>query len=238
MHGTLNAEKVSSERIEIKELIKDIVAIIDEKQINSNIDIYLMGHDLGCFLSTPLYYHYKKRVKGIININGLPLVQYFNRKLDVSQWIKSYYIFIAQSSVARYIISKTLPHKFLDIIYNSSDLKETDPIRKNDSRVFNSIYIYKILFLYILKFFFIKPKKIKAETVFIWGNNDAFLNIPTQDEVDKIHTKGIIRVIKGGHWVMRSNHQHVNRILDLTFSRWEKTSSPMKGFELMRLNYE
>ena len=238
MHGTLNDEEVCPKRISIKELKSDIIAIIKATQVNENVDIYLVGHDLGCFLNTPMYYHYKRRIKGIVNINGLPLVQYFSRKLDITQWMKSYYIFIAQSSIARYLISKMLPKSFLNIIYNFSKLKKSDPIRGNDSRVFNSIYIYKILLVFILRFFFFKPKKIKAETVFIWGNDDVFLNIPTQDEVDKVHTNGVIRVIKGGHWVMRSNHTHVNRILDLTLSRWEKDHSKSNGISLMRLNYE
>lgn len=225
MHGTLNNNKVRNSRINVRPLIEDVVKIIESVQHNSHTEIILMGHDLGCFLNTALYIKFKQRVIGIVNINGLPLSQYFQRKVNVTQWIKSYYIFIAQSFLSRLIIREVMPKIFLNKIYDLCKLDESDTIRENDNRVFRGIYIYQVLFLYIFSYFFREVRKISAPTLFIWGNKDIFLNIPTMDEMEKFHSDAVVRVVEGGHWVLRSNSTHVNRILETTLKRWEKQVS-------------
>lgn len=240
MHGTLNNTEVSRKRIRIVELIRDVTEIVKQSQTSPDVDIYLLGHDLGCFLNTTLYLKYPHRVKGIINLNGLPLAQYFSRKINITQWLKSYYIFIAQLPLARYIIKKVMPGTFLNLIYDLSHLDKQDDIRKqNDERVFKSIFIYRLLFFKIFIFFFIKPNKITAPTLFVWGNKDVFLNIPTQHEADKHHTNSVIRVVQGGHWVLRSNHKHVNRILHFTLNKWESDQSRVdQSAPALEVSYE
>jgi len=224
MHGTLNNNRIENSRINVAPLIQDVLSIVEYVQVSEETKIILMGHDLGCFLNTAIYRKYKNRTVGIININGLPLAQYFQRKANITQWIKSYYIFIVQSFLSRFVIRKVMPEFFLELIYNLCRLDETDSIRKNDSRVFRGIYIYKVLFLNIFSFFFKEIRKINAPSLFIWGNKDAFLNIPTRDEVEKFHSDAVVRVVEGGHWVLRSNSKHVNRVLETTINRWTNKS--------------
>lgn len=220
MHGTLNNEEVSEERIQFPELLCDVKTIIESVQSNSGSKIILLGHDLGCFLNHAIYEIYPERIIGIVNLNGLPLPQYVKRKGSFKQWMKSYYILLAQLPIVRSVVKKYAPNFFLKLVYNLSLLSENDEIRTNDRRVFASISIYKLLFRKAIELLTQKPRKVKVPSVFIWGNRDAFLNIPTQDEVDQFHHQGIIRVIRGGHWINRSNSHQVNRILAFTFEGW------------------
>ncbi|OUR99536.1 hypothetical protein A9Q84_00520 [Halobacteriovorax marinus] len=239
MHGTLNNNRVENTRIKAKPLQRDVLAVIEAAQYSPETEIILIGHDLGCFLNNVIYNKLKKRVIGIVNLNGLPLAQYFERKLNITQWVKSYYVFLVQSFLGRYVVKKMMPNVLLNFIYNQSQLDPSDDIRNNDSRVFRGIYIYQVLFFRIFSYFFKKIVKIKAPTVFIWGNRDKFLNIPNRDEVEKFHTDAVVRVIEGGHWVLRSNSSHVNRILDTTLIRWQKNGpSTTSKATLIGVKYE
>jgi pimeloyl-ACP methyl ester carboxylesterase len=117
-----------------------------------------------------------------------------------------------------------MPKFFLKIIYNLSHLPSEDTVRLNDKRVFNSIAIYRHLFLSAVKMLHKKIVKLSTPALFLWGKDDAFLNIPTMNEVEKFYERGEIRILQGGHWVMREKPEHVNRILLKTLMRWEQSS--------------
>ncbi len=225
MHGTLNNEQVSEERIQFNELILDAKAILAKIQKSADSKIILLGHDLGCFFNHALYECYPKRILGIVNLNGLPLPQYVARKGNLKQWMKSCYILLAQIPVVRSMVKDHFSKNFLNLIYNLSLLGESDEIRQNDNRVFASISLYKLLFRKAFTLLANKPRKVKVPSVYIWGNQDAFLTIPTQDEVDQYNEQGVIRVIRGGHWVNRSQSAQVNRILAFTFEGWYPTKN-------------
>lgn len=228
MHGTLNNEEVREDRIQFSELLRDVKAILESVQSSPETKIILLGHDLGCFLNHAVYEIYSARVLGIVNLNGLPLPQYVRRKGSLKQWMKSYYILLAQLPIVRAVVKRYYPNYFLKVVYNLSLLSENDEIRGNDQRVFASITIYKLLFRKAIALLAQKPRKVRAPSVFIWGNKDAFLNIPTQDEVDQFHHQGVIRVIRGGHWINRSNSDQVNRILAFTFESWYSTRAVLE----------
>ena len=87
-------------------------------------------------------------------------------------------------------------------------------------RVMASIYAYKILFRTIGVYIGAPVRKNSVPCLFIWGNRDAFLDIPSRSEVSRFYENAEIRIVKGEHWVNRSNTKEVNRILENTFNRW------------------
>ncbi len=224
MPGTLNDNVVDSARIEGRELKEDLKAILKKVRKNSEQKIYIISHDLGCFLSVAVAEELGNEVSGLIHLNGMGLSQFVDRKWSLTQWFKSYYVLLAQSAFVRFVVSKMMPKFFLKTVYNLSRLPSEDVVRLNDKRVFNSIAIYRHLFFSAGKTLHKKMKKLSTPALFVWGNDDAFLNIPTMNEVEKFYERGEVRILQGGHWVMREKSQQVNRILLKTLTSWEQSS--------------
>ncbi|MBT3584870.1 MAG: alpha/beta hydrolase [Halobacteriovoraceae bacterium] len=224
MHGTLEDGRLNRRNLELSKIKSDfkkfLVTVNPEQR-----ELYLVGHDLGCFLGTATAHDQDLKISGLININGLGLSQYVGRKFSLSQWLKSYYILLAQFSFTRKLVSKTMPNFFLKLIYNLSGLSKDDTIRKNDSKALSFIYIYTRLFIRSWDLLFQKTRRLKTPTLFIWGKDDNFLNYPTRTEAGKYFENYAIRIIPGGHWVSRSNYKHVNRLIKMTIENWQLGAS-------------
>ena len=217
MHSVLNGEGTSTERIAPRELINDILFLLKEVNPTEDKRVFLMGHDLGCFACTAIAQISPHQVKGIVHINGLGLQQFYNRKFNLKQWIKSSYVLFAQFNFVRLIVSKLFPNQFLNIIYKLSHVEKENDLYKKDERVFSSIYIYKYLFKKTLGLIGSPTVKVSVPALFLWGNKDNFLEIPTLDEVDKFYDSAEVRVLPGGHWIHHCASEKVNRIL----SNWK-----------------
>lgn len=213
MHGVLNGERLEKDRITPRELIHDVLFLLREINPSGAKKVYLMGHDLGCFTCTSIAQISPYQIKGIIHINGLGLQQFCNRKFCFSQWVKSYYVLLAQFSFVRALVSKLFPDFFLRLIYGLSFVDKKSRLNSNNSSVFNSIYVYKYLFRKSVSLLGSPTVKLSVPTLFLWGNKDKFLNIPTLDEVDKYYVRGEVRVLPGGHWIHHNASEKVNRIL-------------------------
>lgn len=213
MHGTLNDQEVDSSRIKPREIILDVMAILKKFNKNEHKRVYLVGHDLGCFTTVGAYEAVPYQIKGIIHINGLGLQQFYSRKIKLSQWMKSYYVFLVQTSIVRFIVSRMFPEYFLKLIYKLSLITDDDSLLNNDKSVFRGMKIYKHLFKKVFSYIGSPKQVVKVPTLFVWGNRDRFLNIPTVNEVSSFYDEGTIRVIKGGHWAHRSSPVQFNRIM-------------------------
>lgn len=222
--GTLNDNLVCNKRITGEHLKKDLIEIVGLVRKTSLQKIFLISHDLGSFLSVSIAHELGSEINGLIHINGLGLDQFVSRSLSPTQWFRSSYVFIVQNSFVRKLINKVIPNFFLNLVYNLSQIDPKDHIRLNDGRVLNGIYIYKHLLRNAIGSFGKKIKKISTPSLFIWGKDDVFLNIPTINEVEKFYHFGAVRVLRGGHWVMRSKSDQVNRIIVKTLSAWEKSA--------------
>lgn len=222
MPGTLNSHTVSSERVKTEELIRDLSEILNKVRVSQSQKVYIVAHDLGAFLAEAFAKELEQDIKGIIFLNGMGLEQFVGRKFQLTQWFKSYYAFLFQLAFVRYLVYKVLPGYFLKTAYDQSLLPSHDEIRSNDNRVLSTITIYKHLFRDALKLIGKKPRQLSIPCLFIWGKDDAFLNIPNLNEVDQFYTEGTVRVLDGGHWVMRSHGSQVNRNILKTLIQWEK----------------
>jgi pimeloyl-ACP methyl ester carboxylesterase len=214
MHGTLNDTKVSEKRIAPREIILDVLALLKKFNPDEKRRVILMGHDLGCFTCVGALEVIPYQVKGLVHINGLGLQQFYSRKKNLSQWVKSYYVFLTQLSIVRFVVTKLFPNFFLNLIYKLSKVNESDSLYKNNSSVFRGINIYKHLFRKVFSYIGHPNQVIDTPTLFVWGNRDKFLDIPTRDEVDQFYNNAQIRVIVGGHWAHHSNPNQFNRILN------------------------
>lgn len=224
MPGTLNRHTVPSERLKTEELKKDLFEVLNKVRVSQAQRVYILGHDLGAFLGESFAKDLGQDIKGIIFLNGMGLEQFVSRKFKLTQWFKSYYAFLFQLAFVRALVYEVLPDYFLKKAYDHSIVPLHDEIRNNDNRVLSTIPLYKHLFRDALKFIRKKPGRLTIPALFLWGKDDAFLNIPNLDEVDQFYATGTVRVLDGGHWIMRSRFDQVNRIILKTLNQWEKTS--------------
>lgn len=224
MPGTLNGNTVSSERVKTQELMKDLSQILNKVRVSQSQKVYIIAHDLGAFLAEAFAKDLGQDIKGLIFLNGMGLEQFVSRKFQFTQWVKSYYAFLFQLAFVRYLVYKVLPGYFLKAAYDQSLLPLHDELRNNDNRVLSTITLYKHLFRDALKVIGKKSQQLSIPALFIWGKDDAFLNIPSLNEVELFYAAGTVRILDGGHWVMRSRFDQVNRNILKTLNQWEKSA--------------
>lgn len=224
MPGTLNGDSVPCGRLECEELKKDLSLILNKVKVSEFQKVYIVAHDLGAFLAESVAKDVGQEIKGLIFLNGLGLEQFVSRKFQLTQWLKSYYAFLFQLAFVRYLVHKIMPGYFLKKAYDQSLLPLHDELRKNDNRVLSTITLYKHLFRDSFRILGKKAHRLSVPALFIWGKDDAFLNIPSLNEVDQFYNAGSVRILDGGHWVMRSLPDQVNRIIVKTLNQWEKTA--------------
>lgn len=213
MPGTLNGEKVHHQKLGGKNIMMSLIELIQFHQLNSNQDIYLLGHDLGCFASVNLSFRFRHQIKGMIHINGLGLQQFYSRKTSIIQWIKSSYVLTAQFAIVRGFVSRITPEFFFRLILRLGKVPTTHELHKREAKLLSPIAIYRTLFKTMTSFVKREPLKIKTPTLFLWGNKDRFLNIPSLDEVERFYTDCEVRIIPGGHWAHLSNPIHAEKII-------------------------
>jgi len=223
MPGTLNGNLVSDERLKSSELQLDILEIISQIRKNNSRNIYILGHDLGCFLGNSVVSELNNEVKGLIHINGLGLEQFVSRKMSLSQWLKSSYALLFQFQIIRRLVTGAFGKFILKKAYEKSLVPRNDDILRNDKRVLRSIVLYKHLFQAAVRLVGKRVKKISVPTLLIWGRDDAFLNTPSINEVERFYVQGSVRILDGGHWVTRSHPEQVNRIICKTLGMWEES---------------
>jgi len=218
--GTLNGNKVNSKDLELSHIHTLVKELIVNCQ-NQKQKIYIVAHDLGCFLGSALARDPDLQISGLIIINGLDLFQYIQRKTSPTQWMKSFYILLAQSNFVRHFVSQAAPKCFLKIIFNLGKVPSNDALRKYNQNLLNPILIYKKLFIEAIRILKNdKHTKIPTPTLFLWGKDDAFLNIPTRSEVNQFFESSKIRLLSGGHWIHKSSSSEVNRIINNTLQEW------------------
>ena len=220
--NTLNAQDSNPE--EFKELKQDLACLVSHLRHSSTQKVFIVSHDLGSFLSASFCSKYEKQLNGLIHLNGLGLDQYVSRKWSLSQWRKSQYVLWLQSSFFRSLVRKQFPQFFLNLVYNRSDISHSDALRINPVNVLGGIHVYKYLFGRAYAKLNEKTQKTTLPVLFIWGKDDAFLNVPTLTEVERFHRNGAVRILPGGHWIMRSQPKHVNSLIFKTLLKWSEAS--------------
>ncbi|WP_127716029.1 alpha/beta fold hydrolase [Halobacteriovorax sp. HLS] len=214
MHGTLNNTDISFKRIHPREIILDVQALLKKFNPSEKRRVFLVGHDLGCFTAVGTYEAFPYHIKGLVHINGLGLQQFYSRRFNLSQILKSYYVFLVQLSLVRFIVTKLFPQFFLNLIYRMSLIDKNNKIYQNDNSVFKGIEIYKHLFRKVFTYIGAPRQKVRVPALFVWGNKDKFLDIPSTDEINQFYDNAQIRILRGGHWAHHSSGDQFNRILD------------------------
>ncbi len=219
--GTLNGADATTEHVSLAECADDVVALVAAVRKEGQ-KVYLVSHDIGCFIAVEALRRGLSPLAGLVHLNGMGLDQFAGRIFSLGQWFKSYYVLLAQIPFVRDLVGRRFPQFFLNYIYDRSQVPSADEIRtQTDRRVFSCMTIYRNLLRRAAQLVGKKIQKIELPTLFIWGNNDAFLESPSEDEVRRHYTHATFRTLNQGHWVLRSNPRQVNRLIIGAITSWE-----------------
>ena len=58
-----------------------------------------------------------------------------------------------------------------------------------------------------------KGEKISAPTLVLWGEKDAFLEVPTVAELREVAVSPVIRILPGNHWIQHEMPEKVNHLI-------------------------
>ncbi len=211
LHGLSETESVDINYIEQQIKIK-MLEILSK---NPNKKFILIGHDLGCFILEEIGKQMPEHIAAQIFISGMGLSQFSSRIKSITQWLKSFYILLIQIPGFSKIILKYLKNMISRHIYRTlnSNLQSEAP------NGFFPIFIYKELFRKVPGTLLKQETQSEIPTLFIFGQDDSYLNLPDSKEVERFYKTGFIKILKGGHWINRERPDEVNSIIKIFINK-------------------
>ncbi|MBY0517856.1 MAG: alpha/beta hydrolase [Bacteriovoracaceae bacterium] len=226
LHGFPDNSKVWSHCIEyFKEraecLAPDIHSLDFKKQqrllddlCEGSQDVVLIGHDMGGPLAVEYAQQNPSKIRKVILINSMGLEMFAHRLKLLEQMLRSSYMSVFINPFVNTTTLKLIHKKILNAIYNSAKLDKDDPLRTNSSEVLDGLARYK-------EFAFIIPKKLfnPSEPVIvpvdvIFGEDDPFLMIPSENEMKRFFQDARLHKTIGGHWPMRTHPEELNHLIE------------------------
>jgi epoxide hydrolase 4 len=207
---TLDRYRESSTTLDLLQILK----AIDPK---GKRDVYLVGHDLGAVAAWNLAPLLGERLKGLAIVNGLSLVQMFQRRGRLRQHLKSWYIYAFQIPKLPELVARRFTAPGLRLAHSLGGLPAGDRPEITES-VAGAIPHYRA---YAREFPWLgrrRPVKLSAPVLVLWGSKDTFLLPPRWEELTPYAARPECRVIVGNHWVHREKAAEVNSILDRFFA--------------------
>lgn len=176
----------------------------------------LVGHDLGCFILDEVGKQLSAYILGQVFLSGMSLKLYTMKLKEPSQMMKSWYVGLLQLPVVPALARIVLKNQLRKRAYSVSHIREDSPLYSEAPYGFTPVYLYQEL---ARKSLHLKKSKepSRIPTLFLFGDDDRFLNIPTQAEVNSLYEKGTVTVFQAGHWLLREKIEEVNQYLSSYF---------------------
>lgn len=216
VRGTYEDERparVPRQRYGIESWCLDLLSLLNHQDASKSRKVLIIAHDLGGAYGRTLSDYLGEQTQGLIFINSMGVDQYMSRINNWQQWLKSYYIFLFQLQGVTEFFLKGLHPFSLNFIYDRGKLNEMDTMRDEKKYIFGAVEQYRQILRSAPKHLLKKREPSTIPTLFIWGENDPFLEIPTQYEVDKFYQSSQIRVLDGSHWLMKTHTPKIVRYI-------------------------
>ena len=211
---------VQSFHFSFEDYVEAISLILKKYQMQGR-DVLLIGHDIGCFYNHELACSSELNIKKVVHFNGLGMKQYTKRFFNSAQFFRSSYVLLAQFSFIRRFMISFLSKQFFRIVYTLSGVKKDSSLHSNKKDILEASHLYTYLFKKAILSLFQNQKKNSIPTLFLWGKEDRFLNIPNRFEVDSVYHNAEIRILDGGHWIIDSHKDQVIRVLNKFISSFQ-----------------
>lgn len=193
----------------------DWLGVLDHVDPSGQRDVVLMGHDLGVVQACHLAPLLGARLRAVILFNGLSLPIMVRRLRNPSQVVRSWYIW-AILAPGRMVdrFTRTFPRTALHLVRKVAEAPPatdeekaaapaalTDPLRQ-----------YRALARELWRASRERAPRIAAPVLVLWGTHDPFLLVPSQEEWETFASDVTIRLLEGGHWLMKEKSTTVNAI--------------------------
>lgn len=214
IHGRLGTYKSRASRESITLDLLAILKIVDPSQSRP---IVVIAHDIGGIFGENLARHLGERLIGAIYINSVTLAQMASKLSHLSQLKKSWYIGLFNIP---YLSEYSIRRQQEKMVRHERRLANVDDIdlgNAKDPQLVNGLLWYRYGFGELLHRRFWKQAKEKpfhCPVIFLWGKDDKYLDIPTEDELSRLSDRIEIRVLRGSHWIFQ---EHPDRIHDLMY---------------------
>jgi pimeloyl-ACP methyl ester carboxylesterase len=218
-------------------ILLDHLSILKSIDASQSKKVVIIGHDLGVVHGMYLAQHLGDRCVQMVMLNGLSL-ELFMRRLSLweskGQWVKSWYMFVMQlpmvpESLLRFAGSSC----HWAISHLDSSFAHDRDIKRFVQNAASPLNQYRAFLkdASISKQF--QPVRLSQPCLVIWGKDDGFLEVPTQQEWDLVSTSSTIRIVVGGHWLQ--DHPEVQEIIVTYCRASEPTHRPIKNLQPMDL---
>lgn len=201
----------------------DALAILDQVDPERRRRVFIVGHDLGTVHAWHLAGLLRDRAAGLVAINGLTIKQMLRRWRNPRQHLKSWYIYLMQVPVLPETVIKRFSRRFLGFAHRKGQLS---PDRRPEAETVTPALTgplnqYRAFLRDAPKALRSPHRRLACPVLVVFGEQDAFLEPPTIDELKRDASDLTVRILPGNHWLHREDHEKVNRLLLDFFKRHE-----------------
>jgi pimeloyl-ACP methyl ester carboxylesterase len=206
----------------------DTLSILRHLDPDGEKNIRVVGHDLGSMYAWHLAPLLGKRLKGMVIINGGHPLQAWERKTNIRQLLKSWYVALFLVPVVPELILKTFGKKLLARIQKNNGVPEVKWEDAAATLAFtpNTVKHYRGIAASFSAYVLRKDGfKLEAPLLHISSDHDAFVEPANLSELEKLAKHPTVRVIPGKHWIQWEQPERINKLLEKFFAQ-ETPSCP------------
>ena len=205
-------ENIPVSRYTIKEQVLDFQEIINYYSPNGDHTVTVVAHDLGGPYGWQLASEMGTQRASLVALNAPSVAMMKYRLTNLHQLKKSWYAMFFQLPIVSEWVWNKFENLFLASMVEQGRSNEESP----KGREFSSgLKIYRVCLFEIIKE--VLPlesgKYNLGKCLVIWGNQDAYLETPTQGEINKMGGLITLRIIEGKHWMHQAQHEKINKYI-------------------------
>lgn len=209
--GTYKEYRYKATHYSLKFLTDSYKEFLEQQNIDPS-NLTIVAHDLGgplaCTLAREL------NPKNIILINCLSLNQFISRFKDIEQWLRSSYMFLFQNPLLNKKVLGPFSKTLLNKAYDIGGVEQDDPMRENKAEVLSGIEQYRRYLREIPEAVFKSQPALEVSSHILWGKNDPFLKVPTNQELCEFYNRFEFHTFNGSHWLHRTNIEEINSYIE------------------------
>lgn len=173
-------------------------------------EVVVIGHDIGGMHAWTLARMLGPRLKGLVLVNAPDVGQLLRRVTRPKQVAKSSYIpvFLVRGIADRWFGPEA--DRSVRFARKKGGLTQPLPLPGDVSSLLEH---YRAAFRDFRRVLFQKPDLVRAPVLAIAGKDDAFLEVPTQQEFKGYADKVELRVLEGNHWLQIEQKDQVHRLI-------------------------
>ena len=182
--------------------------------VPDHVPVICVGHDLGVVHAMTLARRLGPRCAGLVCINGLDLEMFARRLRTPAQIIKSWYMGFMQVPALPEMVAKIAPRtaNWLAQTLAGGNLEAPNDVMNSERRTIAPLNQYRAFAREVGRTD-AETGRIKCPVLVIWGRDDGVLLPPTEDEWRRVALDPLIRIIPGGHWLHRDQHDVINHFI-------------------------